>query len=118
MHRFWFIFDTRNSSSVVKTLLAHQMATCPNSRGCRALGHFFLTHLLKPLNPFIDYESHVQDVRLQCCRHQSTTFVNCTTCEQNMWTYDSLWILLTQCVCTGSIKRSTLSVNIYIMYSC
>ena len=50
-----------------------------------------------------------------CCCHQSTTFVNCTTCEQNTWTYDSLQILLYQCVCTGSIERLTLSLSIYIL---
>ena len=90
MNRFRFIFDTRNSSSVVKALLVHQMATCPNSRGGRALGHFFPTCLLKPLNPFIGYEAIYNTLSSVL----SSPINNlCQLC--NVWTkYVDLWYFM------------------------
>ena len=107
------------SSSVVKALLAHQMATrtCHNSR---ALGRFFTTHVLlftEATESLDRLRKPYTICRLQCSCHQSTTFVNCTTCEQNTWTYKSLWILLYPVCLYGFIEHSILFLSIYIMYS-
>ena len=90
----------------------HQMATCPNSRGCRALGHFLPTCLLKPLNPFIGYESHIQYVVFKLSSPINNLCANKIRGLTIVYGF-----YFTQCVCKGSIERSTLSLNIYIMYS-
>ena len=69
---------SQNSSSVVKALHAHQMATCPNlGPNSRVLGRFLSTRLLKPLkplNPFIGYKSHIQYVTVSAKTVLNGTF--------------------------------------------
>ena len=93
------------------------MAMCPNSRGCRALGHFFPTRLLKPLNPFIGYESHIQYVIFSVVVTNQQPLSTIQRANKIRGLTIVYGFYFTQCVCMGSIERLTLSLNICIMYS-
>ena len=88
------------------------MLTCPNSR---ALGHFFPTHcLLKPLNPIIGYESHIQYVIFSAVVTNQQPLSTVQRVNKIRGLNIVYGFFFTQCVCTGSVERSTLSLNIYI----
>ena len=120
-------FDLYSIPEIVPVLLKRSLHTkwrrvLTVDRGCTALGHFFPTRLLKPLNPFIGYESHIQYVVFSVVitnQQPLSTVQRVNKIHRLMIVYG---FYFTQCVCTGSIERSTLSqyiyIYIYIMYSC
>ena len=81
------------------------------------LGRFFPTRLLKPLNPSISYESHIQYVvfSVVVTNQQPLSTVQLANKIRGLTIVYGLHF--NQCVCTGPIARSTLSLNIHIMYS-
>ena len=112
------IFNTnRNSSSVVKALLAHW----PNGDAYVSRLGVYLplmsSCLLKPLNPLIGYESHIQYVvfSVVVTNQQPLSTVQRVNKIRRLTIVYRFYF--TQCVCTGSIERLTLSLNISIMYS-
>ena len=90
------------------------MVTCPDSRGCIALGRFFPTRLLKPLNPFIGYESHIRYVFFSVVITNQQPLSTVERANKIRGFTIVYRFYFTQCVCMGSIERLTLSLNIYI----
>ena len=116
-------FDLYSIPEIVPVLLKRSLHTkwrrvLTVDRGCRVLGHFFPTRLLKPLNPFIGYESHIQYVVFSVVitnQQPLSTVQRANKIHGRTIVYG---FYFTQCVYTGSIERSTLSQYINIVYSC
>ena len=112
------IFDTNQSSSTVvvavRIAVKALLAAYPKSR---SLGRFFTARMAKPLNPFIGSKSHIRDYVFSVivANQQPLSTVQRVNKIRQFTTVYGFYF--TQCVCTGSIERSTLFLNIYIMYS-